>query len=597
MNAPSMNPRLILKRFLAWRLKRLPEKQFILILSVLVGLTSGLAAVVIKTLVRFIESWQEAGWVKAAHDYLYFVFPLVGILITLLLIRYIVRHRVFPGIPATLYAISRLKGRIPRHNTWSSILGSAFTIGFGGSAGLEGPTVATTAAIGSGIGSAARMNYKTKTLLIGCAAAGSIAAIFQAPVAAIVFAVEVIMLDLTMGSMVPLLLASVTATLTSTVFLPEGTLNTIEIAGNVSLSQVPFYVVLGIICGLFSLVFTKVFNTTNRILAKVSNPFGKAVAGGLILGGLLFLFPALYGEGYNGINAFMGYRGAVVEENPLFNLFDSDNFYLVAAFLLLLVFFKAISTAITTGIGGVGGIFAPTLFMGSALGYLFGRTAHFLGFRDVPVNHFTLVGMAGLMAGILHAPLTAIFLIAEITGGYELFVPLMLTAAIAYATIKIFSQHSVYTAQLAERGELITHDKDKAVLTLMSLEAEIERNLDPVNAEMTLRELVKIISHSKRNLFPVLNDEGNLIGILPLDHVREIMFDQERYDDTRVYDLMTQPPAVVQIKDSMASVMAKFEETEAWNLPVVNDGKYVGVLSKSRLFSAYRTRLREVTPD
>ena len=586
--------RKILKRFLAWRLRRVPEKQFVLALSVLVGLTAGLAAVTIKTVVRFIDSWQEAGWVKAAHEYLYFVFPLIGVLITVTLIRYVVRQKVHPGIPATLYAISRRKSTMKRHNMWSSILGSAFTVGFGGSAGLEGPTVATTAAVGSNLGHTMRMNYKIKTLLIGCAAAGSMAAIFQAPVAAIVFAVEVIMLDLTMSSMVPLLLASVTATLTSTLLLPEDTLSTVTIKASLSLTQVPFYVVLGIVCGFFSLLFTKVFNYTNKMLSRFEHPFIKAIVGGIVIGGLLFFFPALYGEGYGSMNAFMGARGATIEENPWLSLFNTDNFYLVALFLLMLILFKAISTSITTGIGGIGGIFAPTLFMGSALGLLFGRTVEWLGF-DVKEKHFTLVGMAGLMAGILHAPLTAIFLIAEITGGYELFVPLMITAAIAYLTIKIFAQHSVYTAQLAESGELITHDKDKAVLTLMNLKSEIETNLEPISPDLPLGELVKVIARSKRNLFPVVDEGGQLLGILHLDNVREIMFDQEQYESSYVYDLMTEPPGVIRSDHSMEKVMELFESTGAWNLPVTENGKYIGVVSKSRLFSAYRSRLQEVT--
>jgi len=582
-------------RFLVWRARRISQKQFIIILSVLVGFVSGLAAVVIKSVVRFIESWQKAAYVRDVYEYLYFVFPLIGIIITVTLIRYILRHKVYPGIPSVLFAISKRKSLMKRHNMWSSILGSAFTIGFGGSAGLEGPTVATTAALGSNLAASMRQSYKVKTLLIGCAAAGSMAAIFQAPVAAIVFAVEVIMLDLTMASMVPLLLASVTATLTATLFLPEDTLLTVDISYNIKLPHVLWFIGLGVIAGFFSLGFTYLFNMTNKVIGRIKQLYKKAILGGLVLGGLLFLFPALYGEGYSSINALMYGKPSRVIDNPFVDQFDPTNLWVLACLLLLLLIFKAISTALTTSIGGVGGIFAPTLFMGAAMGYLYARIVRGLGYTEIPETHYTLLGMAGLMAGVLHAPLTAIFLIAEITGGYDLFVPLMITAAIAYTTVKLFSKHSVYTEQLAMQGSLITHDKDSAVLTLMTLQSEIEKDLVTVTQNMTLGDLVPVIANSKRNMFPVVNEEQELIGMLHLDQVREIMFDQELYDEVSVSELMDVPEVTIETNETMDVVMDKFEQTRAWSLPVVEDKIYIGVVSRSRLFTAYRKRLQEVS--
>jgi CIC family chloride channel protein len=600
-----MSRKSVLHRFLAWRVKHVSQKQFVLILSVLVGISSGLVAVVIKNSVQFMKNWQTSEAVGGLHDYLYFAFPLVGILITITIIRYIIKQKVYPGIPTTLYAISKRKGLMKRHNMFSSLITSVFTVGFGGSAGLEAPTVATSAAIGSNLGHSMRMNHKTKTLLIGCAAAGSMAAIFKAPVAAIVFAIEVIMLDLTMSSMVPLLLASISAVLTSTLFLGEDVLQHFDLReffGNKTeplygMKEVPFYVLLGVFTGFVSLFFTKVHNFTSGLLDRVQTLYKKAIIGGLLIGGILFLFPALYGEGYGVINAFISGETSTVNQtvfdSGVMGWFDSSNLFLVLIFLLLLTLFKAVSTTITLNIGGIGGIFAPTLFMGSAVGYFFARVMNYFNIIHLSERHFTLVGMAGLMAGILHAPLTAIFLIAEITGGYELFVPLMITSAISYTTIRVFSQHSIYTMQLAQRGELITHHKDQAVLTLMNLEQEIETDLRTVTPELTLRDLVVIVAMSKRNIFPVIDDEDALLGLVLLDDIREIMFDSSVYDTTKVYDLMVAPPETIDSNENMDAVMQKFDKTGAWNLPVVKEGKYVGFVSKSKLFSAYRKLLKE----
>ena len=592
-----MKPRVLLTRFLVWRNKRISLKQFVLILSVLVGFASGLAAVVIKNSVALIQDLITNEGVGEFHAYLYFAFPLIGIILTITLIKYVFRQTIYPGIPSTLYAISKRKGLMKRHNTWSSIVTSALTVGFGGSAGLEGPTIATSAAIGSNLGQIVRMNYKTKTLLIGCAAAGSMAAIFKAPIAAIIFAIEVIMLDLTMSSLIPLLLASITAVITSTLFLGEDTLFHYSLDYKLYLGDVPIYILLGIFTGFISLGFTKVHNYTSGLLERVEHPYRKAIIGGLVLGLILFIFPNIYGEGYGVINGLVEGKTSGLFESQFFRFFDQTNGFVILFFLILLVLFKAVSTTITLSIGGVGGIFAPTLFMGSILGYFFSRVLQMFDIGKPSDSNYSLLGMAGLMAGILHAPLTAIFLIAEITGGYELFVPLMIVAAISYTTIKLFASHSIYTVQLARRGELITHDKDKAVLTLMSLKSEIETDLISVSPNMNLGEMVKVVAESSRNIFPVLDEEQQLVGIVLLDDIRKIMFDKEQYTTSHVFDFMTEPVAVIDQSSGMEHVMETFEQTDAWNLPVVENGKYVGFVSKSNLFSAYRKLLQEFSEE
>ncbi len=586
----------LLRRFLSWRLRNIKQKQFVLFLSILTGCAAGLMAVVIKNAVSLIQELITKGAVQEFHKYLFFAFPLIGILLTITVIRFVIRQRIYPGIPTTLYAISKRKGLLKKHNIWSQALTAALTVGFGGSAGLEAPTVAASSAFGSNLGQMMRMNYQVKTLLIGCAAAGSMAAIFKAPVAAIVFAIEVIMLDLTMASLVPLLLASIAAVTISTLFMGEDTLFHFDLRHKFVINDMPFYVFLGVFTGLVSLGFTKVHNFTSGLIEKVVRPYKKAIIGGLILGGILFVFPPLYGEGYEMIKALIGGRPEAVFDSEVFGFFRKDNIFVVSAFLLLLFLFKAVSTTITLSIGGVGGIFAPALFMGSVLGYFYVRIINMFGFK-LDETHFSLVGMAGLMAGILHAPLTAIFLIAEITGGYELFVPLMVTGAISYSVARLFSRHSIYTVQLARHRALITHNKDQAVLTLMELKSEIENDLKSVKAEASLGEMVQVVASSNRNIFPVLDHEDRLTGIVLLDDIRKIMFDRDLYEEVHVYDFMVQPPDVIKQSDAMETVMEKFESTRAWNLPVVNRGKYVGFVSKSKLFSAYRKLLQDFSGE
>ncbi len=581
----------IIRKILIWRTRHISNRQFIYLLAIGIGLLSGLAAVIIKNTVHLVEMLLTEG-IRDVDDYLYFVYPLAGILLTILTIQFILRAPVGHGIPGALYAISKGNGNISVKDTFSSVLTASITVGFGGSCGLEGPTVATTSAIGSNVGQLFRLNYKTKTLLIACAAAGALASIFKAPVAAIVFAIEVIMIDLTAASLIPLLLASVSAALTSTIFLGDDVLFHFDLTARFQSWELPFYVVLGLVSGLLSIYFSSVYFFFSNTLDKINGKYLKAIVGGSLLGLLIYLFPPLYGEGYGVINALVvGDMEQVIGQLRYVDL--TQSFWAMLFALIGIMLLKVVATIVTFKSGGIGGIFAPTLFMGSTLGFVFASVMEHLNIAKLSTSHFTLVGMAGLMSGVLHAPLTAIFLIAEITGGYELFLPLMITTAISFMTVKYAVPHSVYTMQLAKRGELITHHKDQAVLTLMQLGNEIEKNFKTVGPYQSLGDLVKVVSASSRNLFPVVDESNQFLGVVTLDDIREIMFDKEQYDTVQIHMLMQSAPEFIQVNDTMEVVMEKFESSGAWNLPVVENQRYIGFVSKSRLFSAYRKLLRE----
>lgn len=584
------------KQFLIWKNKSLDQRRYVLFLSVIVGVASGLAAVVIKKAVHAIESLVELSLFRDYHNFLYFGFPLVGLLITVTFIKYIIKEPIGHGIPTTLYSISKLKARIPRNKIWTSIVTSAFTVGFGGSTGLEGPTVATAAAIGSNLGRIGRVNFRVRALLIGCAAAGAMASIFQAPVAAIVFALEVFMLDLTMWSLIPLLMSSIAAVLTSKFFMGDLILFPVDIHEGFSLVQLPFFIALGICTGLVSLYFSNTYFNISKRFSRIKKPYPKAIIGGIILGFLIFLLPPLYGEGYDTINALINDNPSGILDRSLFVAY-SDQILVVLAFIVALVFLKIVATTITFSSGGVGGVFAPTLFMGSAIGFVFAKGINLLGFVDLPVTNFSLVAMAGLMAGVLHAPLMAMFLIAEITGGYELFIPLMITVAISFTTSKLFLSHTIYTAALAKKGALLTHHADKNVLSLLRVSDLVERHFVILQADWKLKKLVEVITKSKRNIFPVVSEDGSLLGIVFLDEVREIIFDQDNYETTTVMDLMTSPPATIDYGEPVNEVVDKFERSNVWMLPVLRDDKFFGFVSKSRLFNAYRKMLVEFSED
>ena len=556
------------------------------------GFLCAVGAYCLKQSVHFVESFFVDNVIKQSGYALYFLLPIVGIAIARLLIKYVIKEEVGHGIPNTLYALSKGNGLISKKKTYSSVLTAAFTVGFGGSCGLEGPAVGTSSAIGSNLSKALRLNQKTRKLLIGCGAAAALSAIFKAPVAAIVFAMEVILLDITTFSLIPLLLASVTAAMFSRLFSGNDLLFQFQIQESIQFIDMPFYILLGLLGGFVGVYFTKVNFLISRVFGKMKNQPVKLLIGGLLLGLLIFLFPPLYGEGYTTINQLISGSTSMVLENSQFDGFK-DNIWVILGFLGLVIFFKAFATSITFSAGGVGGIFAPTLFMGSIMGFVFSKFINLIGLSKLSEANFSLVGMAALMAGILQAPLTAIFLIAEITGGYELFIPLMLATSISYLTVKYFTEHSIYTAQLAKRGELITHDKDKAVLTLMDLKEEIERNFRQVEPYDTLGNLVKEVTKSNRNLFPVVDRDGLFLGVVTLDDIREIMFDRAKYETTLVHELMHMAPEHIETTDGMQKVMEKFESSGAWNLPVVQKGQYVGFVSKSRLYSEYRKRLKD----
>jgi len=575
------------RKLLIWRIKHINQRQFILILSLIVGILSGLAAVILKNTIHFVHRLLTEGFSVDSKNLLYLVYPMVGIFITILIVKYVIKDNLGHGVSKILYAISKLGGKIKPHNNYSSMLASTFTIGFGGSVGAEAPIVLTGASLGSTLGRMFHLNYKTVILLIGCGASGAIAGIFKAPIAGIVFTLEILMLDLTMASLVPLLISAVSASTVAYFFMGKDVELTFTLVDPFVLNEIPFYVILGIVGGLVSLYFTRVVLAVEGRFKKIKNTWVKWAIGGVSLSMLIFIFPPLYGEGYDTLISLLNNNTDAVVQESMFYGFH-DNMWAIFIFLVSLVAFKAFATATTTASGGVGGIFAPSLFVGGVLGYAFSLFINNSGLYHLPESNFTLVGMAALMSGVMHAPLTGIFLIAEVTHGYGLFIPLMVTSTISYLTIIYFEPHSLYTKRLAQRGELITHHKDKAVLTLMKLKKVIETDFSTISPEMTLGELVKVISKSKRNIFPVVDKYGALLGIVTLNEIREMMFNRDMYDKIKVEELMTAPPASILHTDSMDVVMRKFEKTGAWNLPVIEQGKYLGFVSKSKIFSVYR---------
>ena len=583
-------------RFLVWRRQHITDKQLIMILSVVVGITSGFAAVVIKNAVHLIKALVTSGFVQQYQNYLYVVLPAIGILASILIMHFFLKRKVGHGIPLTLAAISKSEGRIERHNMYSSVLTSALTVGFGGSVGLEGPTVATGAAWGSNIGRFFKLNYRQVLLLLACASAGAMSSIFKAPIAGIVFVLEVLMIDLTMSSLIPLLLASLTGAMVSYLFLGMDVLYPAEIQHEFLISEAPYYILLGIFTGFVSLYFTRMYKKVEQTFDRVKNRYTKWIIGSVALGVLIFFFPSLYGEGYESINASLHGNYSYLFDRSVFYGLD-QNILVVFIFFILIILLKVIATSITFGSGGVGGIFAPTLFMGVNSGLFFAKVFNYFKIHHLTENHFALAGMGGLIAGVLHAPLTGMFLIAEITGGYALIFPLMITATISYAIIRLFERYSVYTYQLGRRGELFTHDKDKVVLSIMKVSNLIETNFHTINEKATLGDLVRVIAKSQRNIVPVVDEDQNLKGIVFINDIRHIMFDRDQYDKVSVTELMYMPSPVVTPDESMEDVAQKFQTTKHYNLPVIENGKYRGFVSRANVFSAYRRLLRSFSED
>lgn len=577
--------------------RKLPVRQKMIVLSIVIGFVVGLVAVIMKTLVFTIIDLLTGGFNVEYNNYQYLLYPAIGILATVVFIKYILRKPVRDGIPNVLHAISKQHGIIDRHNTFSSIITSALTVGFGGSVGLEGPTVVTGAAYGSRIGKALGLNYKQIVAMLGFAAAAAMSAIFKAPVAAIVFALEIVLFDMTMSALVPLLFASITAALTSYFFLGQTVLYPFEVVEEFNLNQTPYYLALGLFTAIISTYFIKVYVLSGKIFDKIKGWFWKFIIGVSALGLLIFLLPSLYGEGYEAINAALQGKTDFMFHNSLF--YDYKDSVLVSLLLLTsIILFKAIATSLTFRSGGVGGVFAPTLFIGTMSGLLFVRTLSHFGIVDLPESNFALVGMAGLLAGVVHAPLTAIFLIAEITGGYKLFLPIMMVAATSYAFSKYFSPKSIYTIQLTKRGDIITHHKDQAMLAMMEISTLIEKNFDTININDNLRSLVGVIANSQRNIYPVIDDNNTFYGIIILDQIRTIMFKPENYDTTMVSNLMFMPSQTIDLnEDDMETVATKFQHSGKYNLAVLDGDKYVGFVSRANVFSHYREILKDLSEE
>ncbi len=584
------------RKLFAKQFNEIDQSRLIYILSLAVGLFSSLAAAVLKNSIHYTRRLLTEGITPESGSYLYLIYPVLGILLTVLFVKYIVRDNIEHGVSRVLHAISRKKSRISSHNNWTSLLATTVTIGFGGSVGAEAPIVLTGSSIGSTIGRYFGLNYRYVTLLIGCGAAGAVSGIFKAPIAGIVFTLEVLLLDLTMSSIVPLLISSVTAATVAYFLMGDNVLLSFTITGAFNIRNIPWYVLLGGITGMVSLYFTRLTLFLEAGYKEIRNIYIRLLAGGLVLGILVFLFPAFYGEGYDAIMALLKGESESLFQSSLFSKLGGG-YMVFSLFFLCLILLKVVASSSTTGAGGVGGIFAPTLFLGGVTGFLTASLLNKFALLDLPDNRFVLVGMAGTMAAVMHAPLTAIFLIAEITGGYSLLIPLIITSTTAYITVKGFERHSIYHIQLAEKGELITHDKDKAVLTMMEWKKEIERDLTTVRSTDNLGELVKTISKSSRNIFPVVDEYNILQGVVYLDDVRDIMFNSDLYKSVFVKDMMTIPPTYLDLSENVEAVMEAFTKTDAWNLPVLDKGYYVGFLSKSRIFGTYRDLLVQFSQE
>ena len=590
-----MGPKSFTGRLLVWRLRNIGHRPFVLLLSIVVGIGSGLAAVVLKNTLYYTNYFLTNGFRYTGTYYLYLAWPLVGIFLTVLFVRYVVRDNIGHGVSKVLYAISRNNSRIKPHNTFSSLIACTLTLGFGGSVGPEAPIVLTGSAIGSNLARIFRLDYQTATLMIGCGAAGAIAGIFEAPIAGAIFAIEILMLDLTMTTLLPLIITTVTASVAAYLLMGTEVLFSFTLNSPFLPKDIPFYLLLGLFTGLVSVFFIRGSTWIETTMSKLAVPV-KLVLSGAVLAGLIYAYPSLFGEGYTVLKKVITGDGAMIGNPDLFGAMkEHAGSFLIVIFGLIIM--KVVAMSVTQAGGGIGGTFAPSIFVGAISGYFFGDLLNVLFGLHMSLANFTLVGMAGVMAGVMHAPLTAIFLIAEITGGYQLLTPLMMVAASSYLTSHMFESHSIYARQLAARKELITHDKDQAVLSFMSPKALIETNFAVVNADATLGELVKVVAKASRNVFPVVDEGGIFRGIVTLDSIRQIMFDQALYDVTFVREFLIQPDCTINPEDSMDTVVQLFQQSDRYNLPVVENGRYLGFISRANVFSQYREKLRKMTSN
>ena len=577
-------------------IKGLPENQLLLVLAFAVGLACGLAAVTLKTLIHGVQLLLERLCGSPESSFMYLILPGIGMIIAMLFVRYVVRDDIGHGVTKALLAVSKKRSVIKPHNTWTSLAASSVTIGFGGSVGAEAPIVYTGAAIGSNIARLLELSYKHRTILLGCGAAGAVAGIFKAPIAGILFTLEILLFNISMTSILPLLISTVTATTVSYIFFGQDVSFSSSV-DNYLLGNIPYYILLGIFCGFVSLYFTRTTLRLEDKIKSVTNPYKRWAICAVSLGVLIYIFPPLFGEGYDSLINLLHADPESCMNRTIFGWFLQWEWFVPIFFALVLIF-KVFAMSFTNAGGGVGGTFGPTLIVGGIAGFILSRIINLTGFTALPEANFVLVGMAGLMAGVMQAPMTAIFLIADITGGYALLVPLIITSTISFATIRLFEPYSIYTKRIAKNGQLLTHDSDQAVLTLLSTAELIERDFIKVNPDDTLRVLVRAVAQSKRNLFPVVDKKGCFMGLIALDDIRNTMFDQSKYDSVKVYELMRLFEYKVYYDEHMEVVMSKFEKSGVWNLPVVDaDGVYMGFISKSKIFSSYREQLQQVSHD
>lgn len=583
-----------------WRLTHLTNRQMATILAFFIGIFASVAAYVLHFIIRQIQHLLTAGFDATTYNWLYLLFPVIGIYITSLFVRYVVKDNISHGITQVLYAISTKQSRLKAHNCWTSVISSAITIGFGGSVGAEAPIVLTGSAIGSNLGQLFKMDNKTLMLLVGCGASAAIAGIFKAPIAGLVFTLEVLMVDLSMAALLPILTSTVTATVFTYIFVGNRSLFDFTLDSAWNIDRIPASILLGLFCGMVSLYFIRMMSKCEGMFEQLKDyPFAKLFLGAILLSSLIFFFPSLYGEGYNSLNILLNGNTEADWNAVMNNSLFAGSSGLLVIYIALVLLTKIFATSATNGAGGVGGTFAPSLFVGGFGGFLFARVWNMNQVGTyIPEKNFTLLGMAGVMAGVMHAPLTGVFLIAELTGGYSLFLPLIMVSIVSVMVISIFEPHSIYAMRLARQGRLLTHHTDRSILTLMSLDSVIDNNYTTVDPDMPLGKLVSVISRSHTSFIPVVNTAGILLGIIDINKIRHVMFRTELYHRFTVQQILIPPKATLGIKDSMEEVMEKFDKTNANYLPVVDvNGQLTGFVERTRLYSMYRKTVADFSAE
>lgn len=588
MNFKKIN---FIEKSINWIHEKTSEKQFLIFSSILVGISAGIAAVILKLFVYVIRHYLVEGFfLKYDFKYLYLLLPLLGIGLTVFIVKYFFKNQLNRGNTAILFSIAKRSSFLPFHQMYSHVITSGLTVGFGGSAGLESPIVSTGSAIGSNFAKTYKLNYKDRTLLLAAGAAGGIAGAFNAPIAGVLFALEVILVDISISAFIPLLIASASGALISKIILHENDLLFFKLKQPFDYNNVPFYILLGLLAGVTSLYYVNFFDKIESKFSKIKSGFTKWLIGGITLAVLYAMFPSLFGEGYESIKSLSEFRANDLFKNSLLTNFI-NNKWLLLFFISITMLLKAVATGVTLGSGGNGGNFAPSLFVGAYLGFVFSFFLTLIGFDNIPISNFTIVAMAGILSGVFHAPLTAIFLIAEITGGYELIIPLMIVASISYIIVKHFHPQSLDVRRLKDKGTIVSDNKDTSILSKIDTNSMIETDFSTIYFKATLRDIVETIKHSQRNSFPVINKNNQLMGIINLDNIREEMFNPDLYDKLTAKEVMRKPSRIIDIKEDIFSIMKKFEESGQWNLPVVSEDQYIGFLSKSSILDKYRNEL------